>query len=106
MKKISKEYAKYVSIDTHSVREEIDFVKKTLAKEGTLSITVCGEKIDASKEDVSAIQFMVAMGYLSPSNITGLAVREDGTLKQPSGLDDINDIVAMKLLEIKCGIIK
>jgi hypothetical protein len=85
-----------------SARKTINDIKKQLIKKNSITIKIGGEKIKATKDDIYAIQLLVAIGVFSTTNIEGLNIREDGTLKTPCGLDDIGDIVSMKLLEMKC----
>jgi hypothetical protein len=85
-----------------SARKTINDIKKQLIKKNSITIKIGGEKIKATRDDIYAIQFLVAIGVFSPANIEGLNIREDGLLKSSCGLDSIGNIVSMKLLEMKC----
>lgn len=85
-----------------SARKIINDIKKHLVKKNSITIKIGGETIKATRDDIYAIQFLVAIGVFSPVNIEGLNIREDGLLKSPCGLDSIGNIVSMKLLEMKC----
>lgn len=85
-----------------SARKTINDIKKHLVKKNSIIIKIGGETIKATRDDIYAIQFLVAIGVFSPVNIEGLNIREDGLLKSPCGLDSMGNIVSMKLLEMKC----
>ena len=89
------------SFENGSIRELIDLTKKSLIKKDKIKISIGGENIEASREDIYAIQYLVAIGELNPCNIKGIDIKEDGTLKHPV-LTSIGDVVSMKLLKLKC----